>query len=105
MMFTESRFVQVLEGDEAAVKSVFASIEADTRHSDVAILAIGTRGSRRFASWAMAFVGETSAAQEYYSEYTQRKDFDWGKLSDGGLGQLMQRMIVCDQRSVRQATP
>jgi hypothetical protein len=46
-------FVQVLEGDEAAVSETYARIGADPRHAELSL--IGTRAIRRrsFPRWSM----------------------------------------------------
>lgn len=51
-------FVQVLEGEEAPVRALFASIERDPRHAEVALLAAGPVADRVFARWAMARVAD-----------------------------------------------
>jgi hypothetical protein len=49
-------FAQVLEGDEPAVRALFARIETDPRHEGISVLESGMAGERRFARWAMARV-------------------------------------------------
>lgn len=53
-------YLQVLEGKEAAITKLYASIRADKRHSGVAVLADGSSGSRIFPRWRMGFL-EASA--------------------------------------------
>ena len=52
----ERWFVQVLEGDEPAVRGLFAHIETDPRHDTVALLEAGPVPQRLFARWSMADV-------------------------------------------------
>jgi Sensors of blue-light using FAD len=49
-------FVQALEGDEAAVRALFAGIEGDPRHDNVSVLQTGAVPEPVFARWAMAEV-------------------------------------------------
>ena len=51
-------FAQTLEGDEAAVRELFAKIEVDQRHEKVEVLESGPVDEPVFARWAMAKVGE-----------------------------------------------
>ena len=51
-------FVQVLEGEEAAVRDLYARIERDVRHERVALLDTGTVAHRVFGRWAMARVSD-----------------------------------------------
>ncbi len=49
-------FVQVLEGDEPAVRSLYADIERDPRHTDIELLSAERVTERLFARWSMAEV-------------------------------------------------
>jgi hypothetical protein len=49
-------FVQVLEGDEADVRSLFTRIQEDPRHNSVELLFAGRAHDRIFAHWSMAKV-------------------------------------------------
>ncbi|MDQ2812999.1 MAG: BLUF domain-containing protein [Actinomycetota bacterium] len=49
-------FAQTLEGDEETVRSLFATIERDSRHEHISILAEQTVPGRLFSRWAMARV-------------------------------------------------
>lgn len=54
LLLTETWFVQVLEGEEEAVRLLFASIQADPRHDRVELLFEGPADDRVFAHWSMA---------------------------------------------------
>ena len=49
-------FVQVLEGDEVEVRSLFGRIEQDPRHDAVELLDAVPEAERVFARWSMAKV-------------------------------------------------
>ena len=49
-------FAQTLEGDEDAVRALFATIERDGRHERVSVLEDQEVPARVFARWAMARV-------------------------------------------------
>jgi Sensors of blue-light using FAD len=49
-------FAQVLEGDEADVRALFAGIEQDPRHDNISVLETVPAADRTFARWAMARV-------------------------------------------------
>lgn len=55
LLYRDQSFMQVLEGAEAAVRSLFARIERDPRHENVALISRGPVMSRDFADWSMAF--------------------------------------------------
>ena len=58
LLLSEDWFVQVLEGEEGAVRALFSHIERDARHDSVAVLETGQVPARVFARWAMAKVAE-----------------------------------------------
>jgi len=49
-------FAQALEGDEEAVRALFATIERDSRHERISVLEDRTVPGRVFGRWAMARV-------------------------------------------------
>jgi hypothetical protein len=65
LLYTPMYFVQVLEGDQRTVESIFARISKDERHEEVVILAKTEVPERQFGIWGMRAVTpsrETSAA-------------------------------------------
>jgi hypothetical protein len=67
LLFTEGRFVQVLEGEHAAVKDTFDRIVADPRHQDIEVLCSQFTSKARFNYWSMAFVGDSPALRQHYA--------------------------------------
>jgi Sensors of blue-light using FAD len=55
LLYKDGRFLQYLEGPEAAVRAKMATIATDSRHKTIAILLEETRSDRQFADWAMGF--------------------------------------------------
>ena len=55
------RFLQALEGPEAAVEAVFARIQADPRHRAIVLLSCRAVETREFGDWEMAHL--TTAAE------------------------------------------
>ncbi len=55
LLMSDDWFVQALEGDEAAVRALFAHIEKDARHDSVSVIETG-EAQRVFAKWSMARV-------------------------------------------------
>lgn len=56
LCFASGIFLQVLEGSRTAVNRLYSRIVADTRHTDVELLAYEEIDERRFAGWAMGQV-------------------------------------------------
>ncbi|UOQ53398.1 BLUF domain-containing protein [Hymenobacter cellulosivorans] len=61
LLYSEGRFVQVLEGPEAEVRTLYARIQADTRHRQVVTVGEGPMPDRRFGEWTMGF-GQVAAS-------------------------------------------
>jgi hypothetical protein len=55
LLFLGLKFVQLLEGEEKAVKTLYNEICLDARHKSVVLLNEGTTKEQMFAGWAMAF--------------------------------------------------
>ncbi|RZJ95197.1 MAG: BLUF domain-containing protein [Hymenobacter sp.] len=62
LVYGDGQFMQVMEGEEAVIKDLYARVLKDPRHYDVRTLAEGPIASRSFAQWSMAF-GEVPAAE------------------------------------------
>lgn len=58
LLLSGDAFVQVLEGEEPAVRALFHEIERDPRHSEVTLLQARPVAARVFARWAMARVSD-----------------------------------------------
>ena len=62
LMHKQGRFVQVLEGPDAAVQARYDVIAADPRHTDLAVLLSEPIEERRFADWSMGYRPATDSA-------------------------------------------
>ena len=54
LVYHNSRFVQILEGEEKEVLQLYETIKADERHQDVTVL-WENNAKRNFGEWNMAF--------------------------------------------------
>lgn len=52
----DGAYLQILEGEEAAVIALYADILRDDRHDDIRTVAIRPISRRDFANWAMALI-------------------------------------------------
>jgi hypothetical protein len=102
LLFNEERFVQILEGEKAEVEAIFGSIKRDRRHSAVTVLATQEKPIRHFGAWSMAFVGRSPQARAYYWYFTHRKGFEWARMDNDTLSQLMLEMMNLDNASFLQ---
>ena len=58
LLLYDDWFTQTLEGDEGAVRALFARIAKDDRHDSVEVQEQGVASTRVFSRWAMAQVAE-----------------------------------------------
>lgn len=63
MLFTGSRFAQILEGPAAAVLELIGQIVADERHTDILLVQVKSLESRVFSKWSMAYAGPSVFVQ------------------------------------------
>jgi hypothetical protein len=55
LLHHDGKFLQMLEGEPAAVATVYGRIEKDPRHHDIRVLARRAALGRRFEAWSMGF--------------------------------------------------
>jgi hypothetical protein len=61
LRYGNGSFLQLLEGEEAAVRATFARILADKRHHTKIVLEEGEAPDRQFPDWSMGFKNVTPA--------------------------------------------
>lgn len=57
LIFTETRFAQIVEGPSAAIDRLLARLRSDNRHSDIHVLLREQIQRRQFTDWSMAYAG------------------------------------------------
>lgn len=67
----DGKFVQVIEGAEAAVDALMVRIRADSRHDNIAVLGEWTVTARLFAGWAMARPDPTPLTEQAFHVITE----------------------------------
>ena len=55
LLYVQGKFIQALEGKEAFVEKIYASILKDTRHTRVTLVLEGNSPTRIFKGWSMGF--------------------------------------------------
>jgi len=72
LLYKDGNFMQVLEGEEARVRSAYAKIERDGRHHGLITLLQGPIEERAFPTWSMGFRDLTrpsDSVPDGYSEF------------------------------------
>jgi hypothetical protein len=71
MLYKNGRFMQILEGPKAAVKTTFGRISKDPRHYGIILLIKETAEERHFPDWPMAFRDLDSPEQRAVPGYSE----------------------------------
>ena len=66
--------MEVLEGEELAVKGLFGKIEQDSRHTLVSVIQEGEISTREYPSWAMTFYNPQTEEYEHVGSPIQWQD-------------------------------
>jgi len=77
LLYRDGNFMQVLEGEEAAVRGVHVKIARDPRHRGLLTLLEGPIESRSFAGWRMGFRELNRRELESNPGYTEFLNDDW----------------------------
>jgi hypothetical protein len=62
MIYRQREFMQLLEGEQAVVQTLFDKIQSDPRHQQVSKIWDGAISERSFSTWGMAFVAPDELA-------------------------------------------
>jgi Sensors of blue-light using FAD len=81
LVFNRKYFLQVLEGDSAAVNQVFAAITKDPRHAKIVVVEIKPAQERLFGKWSMGYAAITELTGELSPQLAMRGDFNPTSLS------------------------
>lgn len=73
LLYFDSKFIQLIEGEENEIKNLYEVIAKDERHKDVFKLKEGPIESRFFEDWSMAF--KTTSPTNFF-ELEGYKDID-----------------------------
>ncbi|MBS1545637.1 MAG: BLUF domain-containing protein [Bacteroidetes bacterium] len=87
LLYVDGKFMQVLEGDETEVLSLYENIRRDPRHRRVATIVEGHSEDRVFKNWSMGFKSLSSREAKSLSNFHDLDSFftEKGNTSDSGL--------------------
>jgi len=97
MVLQNHRFLQVIEGPEIAVDTLFDSISRDSRHCEVTVLFEETISLRQFDEWSMAiFEIENETTFELETITSLKKLYDASFTYDGQVFLQLLRSTLND---------
>jgi hypothetical protein len=90
----ERIFIQVLEGSRAAVNALFRKLLADTRHTDLVLLAYEEIDERRFAGWSMGQVNMQRMNPALLLKYSESARLDPYSVSGKATMALFDELVA-----------
>lgn len=82
LIATPLTFAQMLEGPQAALAELLASIYKDPRHDMIHLVDLAPKDERDFAGWSLAYHGESSYVSAMLAEAIAAPDFDLARQVD-----------------------
>jgi hypothetical protein len=89
LLFENGHFVQILEGEEEAVRTTMAHIERDKRHRNIRTLAVTSITARAFDSWWMGCAERNQATEHLFAAKSADGRFDPGAMTADDILRLM----------------
>ena len=75
LLYHNSKFLQLLEGEEEKIEGLFQKISNDSRHRKVEVIEQGILNTRLFNEWSMAFHDYGQNGQSAYIKMGQIDSF------------------------------
>lgn len=96
-------FVQILEGEERAVRATLARIERDPRHTDLMLIDQRELRARSFPEWSMSSTTRSAENEDIFRRHGIGGDFDPRALVAPSIVALA--MDLQDGERLRRLTP
>lgn len=101
LLYKDGNFMQLLEGDEAAVRDTFGRIRNDPRHRDIITLLQAPAAQRDFADWTMGFRNLATIDADRVPGYTEFLDLPLDADDFAAEPSRCQRLLRTFKRSMR----
>lgn len=86
-------FLQLLEGDRAAVNVLYHRLLKDSRHRDTAVLDLSEIPYRRFTGWSMGLIASVESNRQLFLKYSRTADFDPYSMSAATLRSFFDEVL------------
>ncbi len=94
LLYKQGEFMQALEGEEATVRSLFATIRDDPRHQHVHLLVGLEVPKRYFPRWSMGFNNLDETETSAVPDYTPRPDLPAAHKCGDWKNSIAMRMLA-----------
>lgn len=88
-------FIQLLEGDESSVRTLFDKISSDSRHEELKVLYQGDTSERIFPHWSMAYKESdlySMDVQEKIDSFLSDLNYGEGIIAKGDILSFLQKV-------------
>jgi hypothetical protein len=94
LLYYDSNYLQIIEGEKEKVKTLFDIIYQDPRHDQIQVIEEGDQTGRNFSDWAMGFKAVVGGSQINMPDYINLSQDQLlfnleGKLSHPALPHLV----------------
>ena len=97
LVYHQTEFMQILEGQEEVVKDLYKKLQTDPRHYNLNILSQGPIEERAFADWTMAYYDLSSLISLESSKITvDELLLMTKKMNNGTTAQMLFKYIAED---------
>ncbi len=100
LLYKDGNFMQVLEGDEGAVRGLYARIEADPRHDGEITLQQGFAEGRQFPDWSMGFRDLNSPEESSSPGYSEFLNVPLTGQEFSGDASRAQKLLLTFKRTM-----
>ena len=100
LLYKDGNFMQVLEGDEEAVRGLYDRIETDPRHNGEIVLQQGPAEERQFPDWSMGFRDLTSPEEKSTPGYSEFLNSPLTGREFSGNPSRAQRLLLTFKRTM-----
>lgn len=102
LLYGNGEYLQVLEGEEAVVRQMYATIQTDYRHTHIITLSDGPIQARVFVDWSMGF---QKLSDEDFVRLTGYIDPYRANFLDAHLPEIGEGMLMLLKSFVGSAAP
>lgn len=89
LLFNKFKFVQILEGDCAAISSLYHLITQDKRHHDVLLIGCQDIVERDFPFWSMGYIAEIMVNKSIILRYSSDEEFQPEQMKYESLRRML----------------
>jgi len=86
LLYDNGSFIQILEGEDSLIDTIFNNIQNDERHNNIMVMQNRDIDSREFAEWSMGFENISKIDKTKIDGYAQFQSLLYeNKFSDSSL--------------------